>query len=212
MQKIMFNDKYGLNDAALEGRKTQTRRMENFAFYSLSEKKDLEVENVFFEDGTWYIRLKDVTHLMPKKFLPKYQVGEIVAISQSYKSLGYQPTDKTPINKGGKVDFIEFQNHKGWNNKMFVSCDKMFHFIRITNIRAERLQDISDEDCLAEGITKIVSEDGTLRYYVKNGIGETLYGAYTPQKAYAFLIDKVGKKGDWESNPWVWVYDFELVK
>ena len=34
----------------------------------------------------------------------------------------------------------------------------------------------------------------------------------TPQEAFAILIDKINGKGTWESNPYVWVYDFELVK
>lgn len=36
----------------------------------------------------------------------------------------------------------------GWDNKMFVRAEHMPHRIRITDIRVERLQDISDEDCL----------------------------------------------------------------
>ena len=37
-------------------------------------------------------------------------------------------------------------------------------------------------------------------------------GFDTPREAFAALIDKVSGKGTWESNPYVWVYEFELMK
>lgn len=151
---------------------------------------------------------------IPTQNYPKYSVGEIVAIAQSYKSLGYQPTDKTPIIKGGKVELIEFKNHKGWNNKMFVSCDNMLHFIRITNVRIERLQDILDEDCLKEGIIKKLSfRDGRNYYYIPRTSGKLKDILYkSAREAYAALIDKLSGKRTFESNPYVFVYDFELIK
>ncbi len=45
-------------------------------------------------------------------------------------------------------------------------------------------------------------------YYVPNDIQPYC----TPQDAYEILIDKVSGKGTWERNPYVFVYDFELVK
>lgn len=214
MKKIMFNDKYGLTQAVLEGRNTQTRRIINFhnsfkgqyvaGFHVHRNVGDNKIYDIclYDEDGRdfegGYLR-------------PTYKVGEIVAIAQSYKdsNINFIQCD---LNQKHSHKWGHTVNMKGWNNKMFVQAEVMPHRIRITNVRIERLQEISDGDCLAEGITKIVSEDGTLRYYVKDGNGESLYATYTPQDAYAFLIDKVGKKGDWDRNPYVYVYDFELIK
>ena len=94
---------------------------------------------------------------------------------------------------------------------MFVRADLMPHQIRITNVRIQRLQDISDEDCLKEGL----EWDGVAsQYYVnyKKDIGNKTFLGKTPQEAFAHLIDNVSGKGTWESNPYVWVYDFELIK
>lgn len=117
-------------------------------------------------------------------------------------------------------------NKSGWKNKMFVKADLMPHQIRISCIRLERLQDISDSDCLAEGIRRWEDEkeyasNETVRKSVDE-LKEASYDAYaipkswdcftSPQAAYAALIDKVSGKGTWEKNPWVFVYDFELVK
>lgn len=85
----------------------------------------------------------------------------------------------------------------------------MPHAIRITNIRIERLQDISEEDCLKEGILRgyDVGSDSTTYWY--HGLANSSFR--TPQEAYASLIDRISGKGTWESNPYVFVYDFDLI-
>lgn len=205
MQKIMFNDKYVLTQAVLEGRKTQTRRVVGESLIDEYETWIDDAKSVAVPFGTTY---ESIEEFLLKR--SRFKVGEVVAIAQSYEDCGYLPTDKTPIINGCKIEFIEFKNHKGWSNKMFVASDNMMYFIRITNVRIERLQDISWEDCLAEGliadvdpmnpICNIFTFDGANQWY------------FHPREAYAALIDKVSGKGTWESNPYVFVYDFELVK
>lgn len=92
---------------------------------------------------------------------------------------------------------------------MFVKADFMPHRIRITNIRVERLQDISEEDCIAEGVWRNdnVELEGTTYWY--HGLANSSFR--TPQQAYASLIDRISGKGTWESNPYVFVYNFELI-
>ena len=140
----------------------------------------------------------------------RYKVGEVVAIAQSYKDAGVsfvQEEDK----EFGCYDFPAEQT-KGWNNKMFVKADLMPHHIRITAVRQERLQDISDEDCMKEGIIKS-KHYGKFVYGYHVIIDGTSYTCahYTPREAYAALIDRLNGKGTWASNPIVWVYDFELL-
>lgn len=213
MKKIMFNDKCGLTQAVLDGRKTQTRRIvtcpkrykgvDVAGFYAYRRPYDRVIVELCMYD-------EDEIPIDEGQILPKYKVGEVLAIAQSYKNIGYHPTDKTITIKGGKIEFIEFQEHKGWTNKMFVSCENMLHFIRITNVRIERLQDISDDDCLAEGIIKWDAGQGDIPFYSYKNSKKNDFD--NPRDAFAALIDKVGKKGDWDSNPYVFVYDFELVK
>lgn len=200
MKKIMFNDEYGLTKSVLERRKTQTRRLVQKDFFTLAwdERGDtLVYEN---EEG-------DFTDIRDSKYAI-FKVGEIVAIAQRYSEIGIEP-----------FPFCE----NGWNNKMFVKPGLMPHHIRITDIKIERLQDISDEDCLAEGVVKIVHRIPTkapqyiTMYYPSMSLKEAAdklgWGRVysTPQYAYAELIDKVSRIDIWESNPYVFVYDFELV-
>lgn len=201
MKKIMFNDRYGLTQAVLEGRKTQTRRIAYTAgrWRDIMVRQDLEGVNkgkaCLFGDGI----------LLAKS---AYKLGETIAIAQKYEDLRKDDEFYRHCCKNGMpLECIKYE--KGCSNKMFVKADLMPHRIRITNIRIERLQDISDEDCLIEGIGK----HG--RWYCYDIIkrGMTSYDHYPdPREAYAALIDEISGKGTWESNPWVFVYDFELVK
>lgn len=192
----MFNDKYGLTQAVLKGRKTQTRRI-------------AYMPNGFitFDDEDFQLKKLDngqaLLTLCNNKFeTARYKIGEEVAIAQKYADLAYEGEFFRHL---GEVIF-----KKGCHNKMFVKADFMPHHIRITNIRVEHLQDISEEDCMAEGIWRDnnVGIEGTTYWY--HGLANSSYR--TARDAYASLIDKISGKGTWESNPWVFVYDFELVK
>lgn len=198
MKKIMFSDKYGLTQAVLYGRKTQTRRLVPKEVFTLQwdvveMPRDIEicVENA---EG-------DFVNIIHAKFA-RYKVGEVVAVAQCYNDL-----------------FCSGYNIPNWlpspaaNNKMFVKAELMPHHIKITNVRIERLQDISDNDCIAEGIVRMYyGPTGEYYFHLPNIDKMTIEEIFkTPQEAYAFLIDKINGKGTWERNPFVFVYEFELV-
>lgn len=209
MKKIMFNDKYGLTQTVLEGRKTQTRRMLNptMFFQRLETYEGWSNEDISAWKMSCNRRLYEAQGDMLQQMFDyalsssRYKVGEVVAIAQKYADLAY---DGEFFRLLGKVIF-----EKGFHNKMFVKADFMPHRIRITNIRVERLQDISEEDCIAEGVWRDdnVGLEGTTFWY--HGLANSSFR--TPQQAYASLIDRISGKGTWESNPYVFVYDFELI-
>ena len=137
---------------------------------------------------------------------PRYKVGEIVAVAQSYDKAHVDPTI---ILGDGSNGFIF--NEKGWKNKMYVRPDLMPHRIKITGIRAEKLQDISDEDCLAEGI----QFDGKAQSFYcgfNTSTGSKIWLGINPREAFAALIDRTSGKGTWQSNPFVFVYEYKLIK
>lgn len=216
MKKIMFNDKYGLTQAVLEGRKTQTRRMLNptMFFQRLETYEGWSNEDISAWKRSCNRRLYEAQGDMLQQMFDyalsssRYKVGEVVAIAQKYADLAYDGEFSRLL---GKVIF-----EKGCHNKMFVKADLMPHRVRITNIRVERLQDISDEDCMAEGIRRFEKEYVRFKkeycYTCQNYAVTDFYSFSTPREAYAALIDKISGKGTWENNPWVFVYDFEFVK
>lgn len=202
-KKIMFNDKFGLTQAVLKGRKTMTRRIIPDKLLDRWTDYDDFCNSVSVENTPTTRQYYD-----EKEFFldnAPYKVGEIIAIAQSYKDCGRFDVYKAPLGL------------PGWSNKMFVRAYLMPHHIEITDIKIERLQDISEEDCLKEGVelnSRQYEYDGTKLYCVRGlghwrAIGCTDFD--TPREAFIALIDKVSGKGTWESNPYVFVYEFELV-
>ena len=183
MQKIMFNDKYGLTRAVLEGRKTMTRRV--------IDAKAEKWERFRHGDDT-------------SNWDSPYQIIEKIAIAQSYKDVIEE------WSKGYGIGFsFGLEDRAGMSNKMFVKSEYMPHHIEMLNYHVEHLQDISDEDCLKEGVEEHLKG---VQYGFPSNIG--YYGQYpfsTPREAFAALIDKVSGKGTWDSNPLVWVYSFKLI-
>ena len=217
MKKIMFNDRYGLTRAVIDGRKTQTRRIIPKDFFSLTWDE---------KNGTlWYENsMGDFIDVRNSKYA-LCKVGEVVAVAQSYCSIAEELENSNNAtcaahyekNVQKASEYISWMEHPGFNNKMFVAADMMIHQIRITDVRVERLQDISDEDCLKEGVVKDTCKTYFNGYTVKFSLDQynnILSSEWfrTPREAFAHLIDKVSGKGTWERNPYVFVYDFEFVK
>lgn len=203
MQKIMFNDRYGLTQAVLEGRKTVTRRELRGAPLLPTDA----IEDVGLIGDEIQVIANGGESLISCR--TRYKLCETVAVAQSYKDAGYAPTDLTDIIRNGDTVFIPFKEHKGWVNKMFVRWDYMLYRIRITSIRIERLQDISDEGCLREGVRYIPEID---RYYFERTDREEGFYFTSPRAAFAELIDRVSGRGTWDRNPYVVAYEFELLR
>lgn len=214
MKKILFNDKFMLTKAVLEGRKTQTRRLLTLTLHKKTDEGDNLIEvhpsKVFFEDGKWKFEYDGYVFLLPKENYPKYNVGEVVAVAQSYRDCGGWSENGIP--NWQLISKAVGSKNSGWYNKMFVRGDLMPHQIRITDVRVEKLQDISDEDCLKEGIYEDGGDDAFIPHYFYNYENSGYGGFDLPQMAYADLINRISGKRTWESNPYVFVYDFELVK
>ena len=179
----MFSDKHCLTQAVLTGQKTMTRRL-------LRDNVPL---------GNW----KET-----EKHLP-YKVGEVVAIAQPYKDI----IERLPMYSDAILDEVGMPRKEfkaGWTNKMFVKADLMPRHIKITDVKIERLQDISVDDILCEGVWQFY--DNKNLFYVSKNIGYAPNVAFlSAREAFWYLIDNISGKGTWESNPWVVAYSFELV-
>lgn len=207
MKKIMFNDRYGLTQAVIEGRKTMTRRLIPDEFFGLTW--DTRGDTLVYENE--YGDFIDVRH---SKYT-SYKVGEIVAVAQRYSTIaaGHPDVDTflLQVAKAHKISIESVQDLAGWDNKMLTKAELMPHRIRITGIKCKWFQDISDDDCMKEGLEW---DHKARMFYVSLGITNTLreWLGGTPREAFATLIDKVYGCGTWGLNPWVVVYELELVK
>jgi hypothetical protein len=207
----MFSERYGLEQGVLAGTKTMTRRI---------IKGRYEDVKAYHANGGWHF-IADTDDGDSVELKPHYEIGERVAIAQSYEELA---NSRYCIELGMMDSPTTFKKEfcgKGWGNKMFVKAEYMPHHIRITDIRFERLQDISEEDAMREGVFKY---DKPPLYHERD-----MYAPWPPylkpykwdhdnliyrcnaRAAFAYLIDKISGGGTWNINPWVWVYTFELV-
>ena len=206
MKKIMFSERYGLEQAVLARTKTMTRRIVPIDLYNQTDWKAVaEGDFEAVVDGEGYYH--DIRNC------GKYHIGEEVAIAQPYKNddvLTYNAYNEDgTAREDGLQRHKEMLESKGYRNKMFVKAEYMPHRIRITGIKVERLQDISEEDCLREGLLAGEQEPRMYGFRLPKG---TVLSFLTLREAFAALIDRISGRGTWQSNPWVYVYTFELIK
>ena len=211
-KKIMFSDKYCLTQAVLNGTKTMTRRILHGTLFwercpegmwtddeikAWKKEVDQRLIDYSMTDEWPQMKIFAMKHC-------RYKVGEVVAIAQSYHTL----------NKSGYVapEWCEHtcESSAGYKNKMFVRADLMPHHIKITDVKVERLQDISEDDILREGVWQ--HHDTKNLYYVSKNVGYAPFVAFPNARvAFAYLIDKISGKGTWDFNPWMVAYSFELI-
>lgn len=226
MKKIMFDHRrFGLEQAVLDLIKTMTRR-------GAKLPDGLEPQDVWNpvmgidEKGKVYFTV-DCIDSKQRDLYPQYQIGEVVAIAQPYRNvIAFHASTITPHSH----DWM--REEMGWGNKMYVKAKWMPHQIRITNIKMERLQDIADEDCRKEGIIYVQWRqypEPFSDHYVDRDLWTVpkfreqfeddwidddpdAFAGTSPKSAFYVIIRKLMGKKVWDSNPWVWVYEFELVK
>lgn len=216
MKQIVFNNKFGFTNLAIRGRKTMMRMMVPLGVAGKIRK---------IQDDYYYATFDTLTdkkaleyhYFVCRNHKPPYRVGEIVAIAQSYKDIHGDPRFR--VTDGASIECLKWQ--KGWNDRRFVGVDKMIHFIQITDCKIERIQDISDEDVIKEGFSyervnngwgdKSTHGEYKLPYIKSRSGGLEEISSPDPREAYSILFDKTHKIGAWESNPWVFVYEFKRM-
>lgn len=185
MKPILFNTEMVL--ANLDGRKNNTRRlMKGYALDHLQIDTDGSVIGVYDQHEG---RVRPVTDYAP------YQLGDILYVRETWRVLhaSYPPRRCTiEYRAGGTKEFneiIALPTAKGeWKPSIHMPKKAARIFLRVKNVRVERLQDIDDNGVVAEGLH----------------IGDP----------FDELWDSTIKKADrdrygWDANPWVWVILYE---
>lgn len=142
--------------------------------------------------------------------------------------------------KDGAKRHKEMLKSEGYHNKMYVKADYMPHRIRITDVRIERMNNIPDDDCSREGIIHVewkqwLKQDlddlspqrykthdlWTLPKFEEEWLDSWAdqspdnITASTPRTCFIVLFAKLAKKQPKDMlklNPWVYAYEFELIK
>lgn len=218
MKGICFKEYLFL--ATIAGKKTQTRRNINVPNGFIGKPVG-EPNNPDNPLGFMYIG---------GILRPKYNIGNKIYLKEpyclyeeKYQELKTSPTIEIAYKYGVRdaveaFDIYPYEIITGesvWKNKLFMPESVARYFIEITGVRCERLQDITEEDCIKEGIienkeAKPIGYPFGIKFPFNNGIEKANYS--TAKEAYAALYDKINGKGTWEKNEYVWVYDYKLVK
>lgn len=188
MKPILFNT--DMVRAILDGRKTVTRRV----------IKDKDIINAWDceSDGTPIAFIDHETgDSHPPAFPCQYQPGDILYVRETWaRSMAgtyiYKATD-TPI-------ILD-----RWRPSIHMPKEAARLFLRVTDVRVERLQDMRLIDCMKEGVQLTLAEQGDL---VIQGV--------RARDRFSGVWDSTIKPADlplygWNANPWVWVIEFERV-
>lgn len=204
MKQILFNTE--MVRAILDGRKSCTRRIvkPQQLVGLLPDKCKNGVPEEFLKEKKLmfkpYCNMTDI-ELINTAYKAPYQRGDILYVRETWcKGLeryiyraDYSDTEK--FYRDGKE--IEMK----WHPSLHMPKDAARIFLRVTNVRVERLQDITVEDALAEGMDKYIRLNGELD---ENSIITLFIGIWNSTIKKSDL-DRYG----WNANPWVWVIEFE---
>ena len=211
IKPILFNTE--MVRAILDGRKSCTRRLvkpEPQGYFEVSE----EPLYVYDTDGN------------QGKITPPYQPGDILYVRETFIQAAahifwYKADDKPWMSKDSL-----------WKPSIQMPKEAARIWLKVTDVRVERLQEITEAQAQAEGI-RGYSKDGNLYKYAvtddwwidfhnkhrKSFFGGTWWQDMprTAKDAFSYLWNSTIKKSDltcygWNANPWVWVIEFERCK
>lgn len=213
MKGLLLSYQHGMWDVVLNRTKTNTRRMHKTLAMVNDNPDNYELIGIDHAEDSCYARFKPKNGGKIVECRARYKLGEISFLQEPTMNLKglvtdqdmimYQyPDDKGETEAEAFALLIDKAVKKGgaWGNKMFMPESEARFYIKIKRIEVERLADISEADCLAEGIGK----NGTGYFHTING-KKTFFD--TAQKAYFSLYKIINRNSP--DNPWVFSYHFE---
>lgn len=188
--------------AILSGRKTQTRRIvkpqpdENGA--SFMANAPLDWEQTYKEEWKpWKWDTHEGETIA--KHCPYGMVGDVLWVRESFREIAegmYQYKSTYPNKEGQAVK-------QGWKPSIHMPKDAARIWLRITGVRMERLQDITEADARQEGV-----KESDLGFYQDYLMGNNT-ACNTAKESFESLWQAIN--GNWQHNPWVWVISFEVL-
>jgi hypothetical protein len=188
MKPIIFSTP--MVQAILDGKKTQTRRVVKINGCPItSPKESLELT----KEGLIYYSFCS----MSGYYKPLCQPGDILWVRETW-SKDENGEYVYRANYGTTEDDSFPPSMFKWKPSIHMPREAARIFLRVTDVRVERLQDITDEDAMAEGV----------KAYGPNNCSGT-----SARIAFAQLWDSLNEKRgyEWRVNPWVWVIEFEGI-
>lgn len=237
IKPILFNTP--MARAIMNGSKTQTRRI-------IKPQPLFNENAGYCQDGSCYGLgfSKKETERNFTECRAKYQIDDIIWVREMFFAKGFW--EKSGLTKSGKqawtfnddtfldrfmsncgykyFDSIPDNIKSGHNNlrgyykrpSIFMPKEACRNFLKTTKVRVERVQDISEEDAIAEGVLFYDCDITKGRYFKDYLTKEEGYGhpdhdyptVRTAKESFESLWISINGQESWDSNPYVWVYDF----
>jgi hypothetical protein len=223
--------------AILEGRKTQTRRLDGL--HEVNKNPDEWILQSFEmnpelthwdKDGNMYPKVKEGLIAtfenveygeVYRNIRCRYEPGTVLWVRETWNvdkcdsnCPGRIDEDECPFNRVNdlcyryKTQYTDAEKMK-WKQSIFMPREAARLFLEVQNVRVERVRDISHNDCLKEGISW--TEEGPLHaHYIDTKLNAIL-NFKTAKEAFKSLWDSINaKRGHgWDTNPFVWVVEFK---
>lgn len=220
---ILFNSE--MVQAILDGRKTQTRRAVRLKYSNtqlemwtdkygtrLVEAEIMtDAHRVKNSDGTTTIKLRAV-----EDRLPPYKRGDILWVRETWMRISdwtcVDPEVGQPDGYLYRAGWEDDTNQAKWRPSIHMPKEAARIFLRVTDVRVERLQDITHQNAANEGVGDLFYDE---IIYSGKDYGCDFSEEYgIAKEQFAFLWESTIKKKDvpvygWHANPWVWVIEFE---
>ena len=187
IKPILFNTE--MVEAILEGRKTQTRR---------TVKQPPIVGDIMRDEKGWYYENGTRNG---HSLIPQFSTGDILWVRETWGKITecdvfppYEPHEERFIYRADRGDPDHFQAK--WHPSIHMPKEAARIFLRVKDVRVERLQDMDEDAAIAEGFA------------------DSPAGTDSPLLRFTELWDKTIRREDlrefgYHANPWVWVIEFE---
>lgn len=185
--------------AILEGRKTQTRR--------IIKEIPAATKLIWFDNAEWIVE-NDEGRCWKGQLKQRCKVGDILWVRETWlNNDGHLPTDLRYVYKAElgekEIEYSKELNVK-WRPSIFMPYEAARIFLKVRNVRVEKLHDIDEFDAIREGIEKGGYDDYKYWNYLKD-----VSNCLSPKDSFKTLWQKINGQDSWNENPFVWVIEFE---
>ena len=218
IKSILFNTE--MVRAILDGRKSCTRRSVSSRQFlgMLPDKCKNAVPDEFLKDKRMmfkpYCDMTD-TELIMTAYKAPYEPGDILYVRETWclrydgEKYFYKADKNTPREEKRLIDY----NNTSWHPSIHMPKEAARIWLRVTDVRVERLHDITEDGALREGAQGVRCDHVALG---EHGCTDCMNTGWIepPQVEFMQIWDSTVKKSDfdrygWGANPWVWVIEFE---
>ena len=147
----------------------------------------------------------ETRRLVKNKTKPSYEVGEIIYIKEK---LHKNSDNGISFEDGESLQYTNWEWKRDVLSPMFMPAGCARLFLRIIDVKTERLHDITENDAVAEGMPNRIEAQ-------KMAIAAKIEWYDAPIKWFCGVWNEINGKDEynkWDANPWVFVYKFEVIE